>query len=42
MATFYEFKRIIGRIFGCGNIEENDNDIGVSIQNRHYLGEHQT
>lgn len=39
MATFYEFKKIIGRIFCCGNIEENENDIEVSIQNRHYLGE---
>ena len=39
MATFYEFKKIIGRMFGCRNIEENENDIGVSIQNRHYLGE---
>lgn len=39
MATYYEFKKIVGRIFGCGNIEENENDIGVSIQNRHYSGE---
>ena len=26
MATYYEFKKIIGKIFGCGNIEENEDD----------------
>ena len=36
MATYYEFKKIIGKIFGCGNIEENEDDIDVVIQNRHY------
>ena len=35
MATYYEFKKIIGKIFGCGNIEENEDDIDVVIQNRH-------
>ena len=31
MATYYEFKKIIGKIFGCGNIEENEDDIDVVI-----------
>lgn len=42
MATYYEFKKIIGRVFGCGNIEENDDDIAVVIQNRYSSREETT
>lgn len=37
MATYYEFKKTLGKLFGCRNIEENEDDIVVCIQNRYYL-----
>lgn len=36
MVTYYEFKKIVGKFFGCRNIEENEDDIAVCIQNRYY------
>ena len=35
MATYYEFKQLIGKIFGHRVIEENDDDIVVNQKNRY-------
>lgn len=35
MATYYEFKQIVGRFLGCRITEENDNDISVCLQGRY-------
>ena len=35
MATYYEFKQIVGRFFGCRITEENDDDISVCLQGRY-------
>ena len=34
MATFYEFKKMVGKIFGKHIVEENEDDIVISFQNR--------
>lgn len=34
MATFYEFKKMVGKIFGKHTVEENEDDIVISFQNR--------
>ena len=37
MATFYEVKQLLCRLFGHRNIEDNDDDITVEL--RSYRGE---
>ena len=34
MATFFEVKKLICKLFGCDNIEDNDSDVEVVIKNR--------
>ena len=34
MATFFEVKRLICKLFGCNNIEDNDDDVIINIKRR--------
>lgn len=34
MATFFEVKRLICKLFGYNNIEDNENDVRILLQNR--------